>query len=66
MNIFLGRVKLMKSKDGKTEYFKGTFQNLPVLGFYGKKDPTVLDIILDAAQVSRLTKQKKKNLQVNQ
>ncbi|MCL5674240.1 MAG: hypothetical protein M1501_00625 [Candidatus Omnitrophica bacterium] len=60
MNIFLGRLNLVKSRDGKTEYFKGMFQNMPVLGFYSKKDPTVLDVILDTTQVARLSGQKKK------
>lgn len=62
MNIFLGQLKLVKSKDGKTEYFKGTFQNMPVLGFYNKKDSTVLDIILDTTQVIRLSKDYQKKV----
>jgi hypothetical protein len=57
MNIFLGRLKIEKSKDGKVEYFKGTFQNMPVLGFYRKKDPNVIDIILDADKVNWFSKQ---------
>ena len=61
VNIFLGQLKLGKSRDGKTEYFKGTFQNMPVLGFYSKKDPTMLDIILDTTQVAWQSKQKRKN-----
>jgi hypothetical protein len=56
MNIFLGKLKILKSKDGKTEYLKGTFQNMPVLGFYNKKDPAVIDIILDSAEIFRISK----------
>lgn len=45
---YIGKLNIKKSEAGNT-YFKGFIGNVPVVGFYGKKDPDSINLKLDVS-----------------
>jgi len=47
---YVGNLKREMSKGGK-EYFKGMFGKVPVVGFWGKKNPNQINLKLDVGLI---------------
>jgi len=47
---YVGNLKKMESKAGNT-YFKGMFGKVPIVGFWGKKDPNTINLKLDVGLI---------------
>jgi hypothetical protein len=53
---YIGNLKKMMSKNN-TEYFKGKVGNVPVVAFWGRKDPDQLNIKLDVGLIKWIDEQ---------
>lgn len=53
---YVGKLKKQTSKAGK-EYFKGMFGKVPVVAFWGHKDPDQLNIKLDVGLIKWIDEQ---------
>ena len=56
---YVGNIKRMTSKGGK-EYFKGKVGGVPVVGFWGRKDPDQINIKLDVGLIKWIDEQEDK------
>ena len=57
---YIGNLKRHLSKENKTEYFKGRIGNVPVVAFWGRKDPEKLNIKLDVGLIKWIDEQEPK------
>ena len=53
---YVGKLKKQTSKNGK-EYFKGMFGKVPVVAFWGRKDPDQINIKLDVGLIKWIDEQ---------
>ncbi len=56
---YVGKLKKEMSKNN-AEYFKGFFGKVPVVGFWGKKDPNSINLKIDAGLVKWIDEQEEK------
>ena len=56
---YVGNIKRMTSKGGK-EYFKGKVGGVPVVGFYGRKNPDQINLKLDVGLIKWIDEQEDK------
>ncbi len=54
MSIFIGNAELLKTSEGK-RYLKGWLGKIPFLGYFDKKDPDLIHLILDEKRISELS-----------
>ena len=53
---YVGNLKKMESKAGNT-YFKGMLGKVPIVGFWGKKDPNTINLKLDVGLIKWIDEQ---------
>ena len=56
---YVGNLKKMQSKAGN-EYFKGRIGKVPVVAFWGRKEPDTLNIKLDVGLIKWIDEQEDK------
>ena len=54
--IYVGKLEKKMSAGGK-EYFKGWFGKVPVVAFWGKKDPNSINLKLDVSLAKYIDEQ---------
>ncbi len=63
MSIFVGNVELLKTSEGK-RYLKGWFGKIPFLGYFDKKDPDFIHLLLDEKRISELSEKNKNSMKL--
>ncbi len=58
MSIFIGNAELLKTTEGK-RYIKWWFGKIPFLGYFDKKDPDLIHLLLDEKRISELSERNK-------